>query len=57
MSDGTKCWEGTRGLSEGSVAVFVRTDRQKPREKSFQIESSPVTYLILTYLLHGSESF
>jgi hypothetical protein len=56
MSDGTKCWEGIRGLSEGAVAVFVRTDRQKPRENSFQTESSMVTYLLLPYSMYQSPS-
>ena len=56
MSDGTKGWEGTRGLSDGAVAVFVRTGRQKPRENSFQTESSPATYLLLTYSMVQSPS-
>jgi hypothetical protein len=41
MSDRTKCWESTRGLSEGAVAEFVWTDRRKPLENSFKTDSSP----------------
>jgi hypothetical protein len=33
MRNGTKCCEGTRGLSAGAVAVFVRTYRQKTTRK------------------------
>jgi hypothetical protein len=41
MRDGTKCWEGIRGLSESAIAEFVWTDRRKPREDYFKIDGSP----------------